>query len=161
MLDPIHRLLLLNLHCVTQTQRTEKQLLVLLWWMINSVLPSHTHIQYAHAQTNSVAMLTLASGPGDVSIMSMLAAPGITCQQQRSVKCKYYYIYIFYLIITATLGANGIRVTTRNWVELKSKNIHFPDQINWTTCGGYNSFHPVTAVHKICELSVNEYSNKQ
>lgn len=40
MLDSIHRLLLLYLHCVAQTQCTEKQFLMHLRWMTNTVLSS-------------------------------------------------------------------------------------------------------------------------
>lgn len=40
MLDSIHCLLLLYLHCVAQTQCAEKQILMHLWWITNVVLSS-------------------------------------------------------------------------------------------------------------------------
>lgn len=77
--DPIYRLLLFHLHCVAQTQCAEKQLLTLLWRKNKGV--THTHISSDRHERN---LLTLDSGPGDVSIISIPAAPGITCQRHEA-----------------------------------------------------------------------------
>lgn len=79
MLDPIYRLLLFHLHRVAQTQRPEKQLLTLLRGKNGGVTLLYPHTQLQTAR--KLNTLTLASGPGDVSIISIPEAPGITWQK--------------------------------------------------------------------------------
>lgn len=123
MLDSIHRLFLLYLHCVAQTQCTEKQFLMHLRWMTNTVLSNvekrtqtiicgNITLQFLkHLKSNAnfdikmlfnainistsvcictlcnfkkpeslitQGMLTWASGPGDVSIISIPVAQDST-----------------------------------------------------------------------------------
>lgn len=76
MFDPIYRFLLFHLHRVAQAQCTEKQLLVLLKRDEKCVVALAHVCTYVYDRSGKV--LTLASGPGDVSIMSIPAAPDST-----------------------------------------------------------------------------------
>lgn len=78
MFNSVHCVLLLHLHRVAQTHSTEEQLLAVLRWMRSGVTHTDTHSNSQTSRDFSEVRLTLASGPGDVSIMSMVSEPGIT-----------------------------------------------------------------------------------
>lgn len=87
MFESVHRLLLLHLHCVAQTQGPEKKLLSFLWGN-NSVQccisPEHVHLHITkYTKYTKRRWLTLLSGPGEVSIMSIPTASGISWSEER------------------------------------------------------------------------------
>lgn len=81
-LDAVHRLLLLYLHRVAQAQGPKEQLLVLL--EEHNVRVKLKKRKADSKPKKKEVALTLALGPGDVSIMSILEAPGITWKNKTN-----------------------------------------------------------------------------